>query len=124
MLPIVVAIGLTIATVAGFITWSTTRTDEHALARQTRLLEQALADQIATVPTTQSEFAISDGAIAAVETGDLDWLNENIGAVAFDYAGQSRVFIIDGAGEPVYAMRDGGQVPPRRLKPSALPSPR
>lgn len=111
MVPIIVAIVVTIGTVAGFIAWSIGRTDEHALARQTKLLQQALADQIAAVPVGQEDLAVSDEAITAVAERDLDWLNENLGASAFNYYGQSRVFLIDANGKPVYAMRDGGQVP-------------
>jgi diguanylate cyclase (GGDEF)-like protein len=111
MLPIILAVMVTVATVAAFVTWSTGRTDEHALARQTRLLERALADQLAGVPIDQEDLAVSDDALQAMEAHNLDWLNENIGASAFNYYGHGRVYLIDGAGRPVYAMRDGGQVP-------------
>lgn len=110
MLPIVLAVVITIGTAAVFVTWSISRTDAHALARQTTLLEQALADQTALVPEGQGELAVWDQALTAVDNRDLDWLNENIGATAFDSYGQSRVYLVDAGGDAVYAMRDGGQV--------------
>jgi diguanylate cyclase (GGDEF)-like protein len=115
-LPILIAILVTIGTVAGFIAWSIGRTDEHALARQTTLLQRALADQIAAIPEGQMDLAIWDEALDAVADRDLTWLNENIGASAFDYYGHSRVYLIDGGGKPIYAMRDGGQVPAKSFE--------
>ena len=116
MVPIIIAVVVTIGTVAGFITWSIGRTDEHALARQTRLLEQALADQIAAIPEGQIDLAVWDDALDAVARRDLSWLNENIGASAFDYYGHSRIYLIDPKGKPIYAMRDGGQVPAKSFE--------
>lgn len=117
MVPIIIAIMVTTGTVASFVTWSVGRTDDHALARQTRLLEQALADRIATVPVDQEELAVWDEAVAAVAERDVDWLNENIGATAFNVYGQSRLYLLDANGKPIYAMRDGGQVPAKAVEP-------
>nr|WP_295888379.1 diguanylate cyclase [uncultured Devosia sp.] len=116
MLPIVIAILVTTGTVASFVTWSVGRTDDHALARQTRLLEQALADQMAAVPVGQEDLAVWDEAVTAVAERDVDWLNENIGATAFNAYGQSRVYLLDANGKPIYAMRDGGQVPAKAVE--------
>jgi sensor domain CHASE-containing protein len=117
MLPIIIAILVTTGSVAGFVTWSVGRADDHALARQTRLLEQALADQIAAVPFGQEELAVWDEAVTAVAERDVDWLNENIGATAFNIYGQSRIYLLDANGKPIYAMRDGGQVPGKAVEP-------
>jgi diguanylate cyclase (GGDEF)-like protein len=117
MLPVVIAILVTTGSVAGFVTWSVGRADDHALARQTRLLEQALADQIAAVPFGQEELAVWDEAVTAVAERDVDWLNENIGATAFNIYGQSRIYLLDANGKPIYAMRDGGQVPSKAVEP-------
>jgi diguanylate cyclase (GGDEF)-like protein len=117
MLPIIIAILVTTGSVAGFVTWSVGRADDHALARQTRLLEQALADQIAAVPFGQEELAVWDEAVTAVAERDVDWLNENIGATAFNVYGQSRIYLLDANGKPIYAMRDGGQVPSKAVEP-------
>ena len=116
MVPIILAITMTIGTVAGFITWSITRTDEHALARQTTLLQQALADKVASVPVGQVDLAVWDEALDALETRDLQWLNENIGSTAFSSYGQGRVYLLDANGKPIYAMRDGGQVPAKAFE--------
>ena len=117
MVPIVIAILVTIGTVAGFITWSIGRTDEHALARQTTLLQQALADKAAAIPVGQMDLAVWDEALAAIADRDLQWLNENIGGSAFDSYGQGRVYLLDANGKPIYAMRDGGQVPAKAFEP-------
>ncbi|WP_082531053.1 diguanylate cyclase [Devosia sp. Root436] len=116
MVPIVIAILVTIGTVAGFVTWSIGRTDEHALARQTTLLQQALADKVAAIPVGQMDLAVWDEALTAIEDRDLQWLNENIGGSAFDSYGQGRVYLLDANGKPIYAMRDGGQVPAKAFE--------
>lgn len=117
MLPIIIAILVTTATVASFVTLSVRRADDHALARQTRLLERALADQMAAVPLGQEDLAVWDEAVEAVADRDVDWLNENIGATAFNVYGHSRLYLLDAGGKPVYAMRDGGQVPAKAVEP-------
>ena len=81
------------------------------MAQQTRLMQQALADQVAAVPQGQADLAVWDEALAAVDAHDTKWFNDNIGASGFNYYNQSRIFILDGDLKPVYAMRDGGQVP-------------
>ena len=111
MVPVIIAILITIGTVAGFITWSIGRTDDHALARQTSLLQQALADKVAALPVGQMDLAVWDDALTALQDRDLQWLNENFGAAAFASYGQGRLYLLDASGKPVYAMRDGGQVP-------------
>ena len=75
MVPNILAITITIGTVAGFIAWSIGRTDEHALARQTTLLQQALADKVASVPVGQADLAVWDEALDAMASRDLTGLN-------------------------------------------------
>lgn len=111
MLPIVFTVLATVGIVAGFVLWSTGRSDQHALARQTKLVERALADQAERLPIDQADLAIWDDMLAAVENVDIDWIDGNLGSVAFDYYGHNRLYVVDATVNPIYAMRDGGQVP-------------
>ena len=70
LVPVVVAILTTIATVVAFITWSISRTDADALARQVTLLERALEDQVTALPERQAELAIGDAALTAMAAHD------------------------------------------------------
>ncbi|MEO5808010.1 diguanylate cyclase domain-containing protein [Devosia sp.] len=110
MLPVLFAIVITVGTVAGFVIWSTSRTDEHALARETALVAKAMTDQLANMPRVQGDFAVWDEALDAVENRDIEWLDTNMGGDIFEGYGHNRNYILDADLHPVYAMRDGGQV--------------
>ncbi|WP_170848445.1 diguanylate cyclase [Devosia sp. YR412] len=101
----------TIATVTAFIAWSISRTDAEALARQATLVERAMQDQIAAVPQRQADLAIGDEALTAIASHDTNWLNDHVGAPAYEKHGQNRVYLLDADTNPVYAMRDGDEAP-------------
>ena len=44
--PVVAAVGITVATVAGFVYWSTAKSDGRALARETHLVAEVIAQQV------------------------------------------------------------------------------
>lgn len=117
MLPVVLAITITVVAVASFVAWSTARTDDHALTRETALVANALADQLKAMPAIQVDYAVWDEALTAVAEGDTAWLDENIGAAAYEAYGQQRSYVLNSKLRPVYAMRDGGEVPAKAFEP-------
>ncbi|KFL32007.1 hypothetical protein JP75_06350 [Devosia riboflavina] len=111
LLPIVVVTGITILALAGFLAWSAQRIDADALAREKLLLERALQEQKSQMYIAQEELAVWDEAVTALDTGDVQWLVDNLGVYAFDFYGHNRSFVLDSALKPIVAVSDGGQVP-------------
>ena len=116
MVPVLLAITITTAAVAGFVVWSTNRTDEHALARETALVAKALTDQLEAMPRIQADLAVWDEALEAVGRGDTAWLDDNLGAGLYETYGQERSYVLDAELHPVFAMRDGGRVPAKAFE--------
>jgi diguanylate cyclase (GGDEF)-like protein len=115
LLPIVVATGVTIAALAGFLAWSAQRIDEDAFARDKQLLERALEELQTQLYLVQDEVATWDDAVDAVATRDQDWLVENMGIYAYEGYGHNRTLILSAANEPIMAMRDGGTIRPKAV---------
>jgi diguanylate cyclase (GGDEF)-like protein len=116
MVPVLLAIAVTMAALAGFVVWSTSRTDEHALARETALVANALVDQLDSMPRIQVDLAVWDEALDAVARRDTGWLDENLGAGLYEVYGQERSYVLDAGLHPVFAMRDGGRVPAKAFE--------
>jgi len=116
MVPVVLAIVITVAAVASFVLWSTTRTDAHALDRETALVANALRDQLEGMPLIQRDWAVWDESLTAAEQRDTDWLNDNLGGNFYETFGHERSFVLDGNLRPIYAMRDGGKVPAKAFE--------
>lgn len=112
LLPVVISGLLALFTLAAFMIWSTGKADQHATDRQVRLAERALADQVSAVPSAMLDLAAWDESLNAIAQGDIAWLDQNLGTSAYQYYGLDRTFVLDGDLNPVYAMRDGGQVAP------------
>lgn len=112
LLPILAVTGITILALAGFLAWSAQRVDNDALTREKQLLERALDELKSQVYIAQEELAVWDEAVTAAETGDRQWLFDNLGVQAFNFYGHDRTFVVDKALKPIMAVRDGGQVPP------------
>jgi diguanylate cyclase (GGDEF)-like protein len=116
LLPIVLALVVTVAAVACFVVWSTNRTDEHALSRETALVDNALRDQLEAMPRIQSDWAVWDESLIAVDGHDIDWIDGNLGGNMYETFGQERSFVLDSKLRPIYAMRDGGKVPAKAFE--------
>ena len=112
LLPILAVTGITILALAGFLAWSAQRVDNDALTREKQLLERALDELKSQVYIAQEELAVWDEAVTAAETGDRQWLFDNLGVQAFNFYGHDRTFVVDKALKPIMAVRDGGQVSP------------
>ena len=78
VLPVVAAVGITVATVAGFAYWSTAKSDDRALARETHLVAQVISAEMKTLTGQQNYYSEWDEAITALKGKDLDWIDENL----------------------------------------------
>ena len=112
VLSMLAAIVLLAGLAAGFIVFSTMKSDDRALERQSRLVAHMLDRTRADMVAEQVYTAAWDEAVVAL-SGDIDstWVAENLGYGIFADYGYNRVYVLDPAGTPIYAMRDGGDVP-------------
>jgi diguanylate cyclase (GGDEF)-like protein len=110
LLPIVVAVLVTLGTAGTFIVWSTAKSDERALERQTRLVSHILEQQQRAVGLELLEVTVWDEAVESVRARDIDWIDESLGAYFYDLFGHNRIYVLDPEMDAVYAMRDGGKV--------------
>jgi diguanylate cyclase (GGDEF)-like protein len=112
VLSMVAAVILFAGLAIGFIIFSTLKSDDRALERQSKLVAHMLDRTRADMIAEQVYTAAWDDALVAL-TGeiDMDWVAENLGYGVFADFGYNRIYVLDPAGKPVYAMREGGDVP-------------
>jgi diguanylate cyclase (GGDEF)-like protein len=112
LLPVIVAVLVTVGTAAGFILWSTAKSDDRALERQTRLVGHILTKERQYIGEELADVSPWDDAIFALEPRiDPEWIDENLGAGFYESYGHHRIYVLDPQLRPVYAMRDGGSAP-------------
>lgn len=91
--------------------------DARALARQTEFALRGLQAEFDAVPKAQQGSTIWTEAVLAVRRGDQAWIEENFGPWMSEYFGFEASFILDPAGEPVYAMVEGLSRSPETFAP-------
>lgn len=116
VLPVMLAVCITGVTVAGFVLWATARSDERALQRETRLAGQVIAQEMAALAGHQNYYSAWDEAITALSAGDVDWLDANLASELYDAATFDRIYVLDRAATPLYAMYGGGRTAPERFE--------
>jgi diguanylate cyclase (GGDEF)-like protein len=109
VLPVLAAVGITVATVAGFVYWSTAKSDDRALARETHLVSQVVAAEMKTLTDQQNYYSAWNEAITALRDKDLDWIDENLASELFSNDHFDRIYVLDPAVQPLYAMYGGGK---------------
>jgi len=115
MLPVILAVGITGVTVAGFALWATARSDERALQRETRLAEQVIARAMEALFGHQDYYSAWDEAIVALAETDADWIDDNMASELYDAGAFDRIYVLDHSGMPLYAMHGGGRTAPERF---------
>ncbi len=106
----IVAVLVTVGTATWFIVWSTTKSDDRALERQTRLVSHILAKEHEYLGDQLADISPWDDAVYALEDGiDIDWVDDNLGADFYENYGHNRLYVLDPDLKPIYAMRDGGK---------------
>src|SRR5262245_18778202 len=109
VLPVAAAVGITVATVAGFVYWSTAKSDDRALSRETHLVAQVIAAEMKTLAGQQTYYSDWDEAITALKDKDLDWIDENLASELYSSGHFDRIYVLDPAARPLYAMYGGGK---------------
>lgn len=109
LLPVLVAVLVAVGTASSFVVWSTTRSDDSALARQSRLVSHILGKEREYLSDYQSDISPWDDVIDAIEGGiDIEWVSENLGADFYENYATHRIYLLDPDMRPRFAMRDGG----------------
>lgn len=116
VLPVIAAVGITVATVAGFVYWSTAKSDDRALARETHLVAQVIAAEMKTLTGQQTYYSDWDEAITALKDEDLDWIDEKMASELYSNGGFDRVYVLDPAARPLYAMYGGGKTAAQKFE--------
>ncbi|MEP9385930.1 EAL domain-containing protein [Mesorhizobium sp. KR9-304] len=101
-----------LAIVVGFGFFATLEADRVSLEKQKAFVAAGIADEMAEVVRQQKSVTEWDDSILAARRGDQAWMAENLGEWMHAYYGLDRVYVLDAAGRPVHAMRDGGTLAP------------
>jgi len=109
VLPVLLAVCVTGATVAGFVLWSAARSDERALQRESHLATQVIAQQMRTLAEHQDYNSNWDEAITALAEGDVDWFDTEMASELYAASAFDRIYVLGHDVTPLYAMHGGGQ---------------
>jgi diguanylate cyclase (GGDEF)-like protein len=109
VLPVVAAVGITVATVAGFVYWSTAKSDDRALQRETHLVAQVISQQIKTLADRQNYYSNWDEAITALQEQDMEWFDSNLASELYGSDRFDRIYVLDPDARALYAMYNGGK---------------
>lgn len=95
------------------IYWATHASDAVSVERQARSAQHAMEMSVDELALQQETVAVWDLAAAAlaVPRPSTSWIHENIGGWLYKMFKHDEVFVLDGLGRPLYASRDGEQVP-------------
>jgi diguanylate cyclase (GGDEF)-like protein len=102
------------AIIGGVLHLSTTRSDELALERQSRLVALALRLSVTEIATDQEASTFWDDAVTRTRERPLDlkWLDNNLGVWFHTYYKHDETYLLDPANRPIYAMQNGVRVRP------------
>src|SRR5688500_12111075 len=101
-----------LAVVVGFGFFATLKTDRDSLEKQKAFVAAGIADERAELERQQTSVTVWDDSVTAARNGDQAWMAENLGEWMHAYYGQDRVYVLDAAGRPIHAMRDGKTLAP------------
>jgi len=117
LIPVIIAVVVTVGTAAAFVIWSAAKSDDRALARQTKLVSHMLGKEHEYIASEQNDVTSWDDAFFAFDSRpDIEWIDENLGAGFFENHGYNRIYVLDPHLRPVYAMREGGKVAPQTFE--------
>lgn len=122
LIPVIVAVVVTAGTAAAFVLWSASKSDDRALQRQTRLVGHILSQERDYIAGAEQGATGWDDAVVALRDRDLEWVDENLGRGIYDTYAHNRIYVLDHALKPIYALRDGGTAPAQTSRPIALRS--
>ena len=109
LVPVILAVLTMLGTTAGFMMWSTTKSDERALERQTSLVGHILEREREAIAAEMLEVTQWDEAAEGLAANDLEWVDAELGPYFYGLFGHNRIYVLSPDFTPVYAMRDGGR---------------
>jgi sensor domain CHASE-containing protein len=101
-----------LAMVIGFGFFATMQADEDSLEKQKIFVANGVREQVDAVVRQQQSVTVWDDSVVNAKANNQDWMAENLGAWMYTYYGHDRVYVLDAAGRPIHAMRDGKTVSP------------
>src|SRR4051794_1873895 len=124
-LPTAVTIFLLAAIVGAILEFSTYRTDQLALERQTERVRVGVEQSVLAVTVDQEASTYWDDAVTETRKRplDLEWIDNNLGVWFHTYYQFDEVYILDQRDAPIYAMQNGRRALPAsftRVAPATL----
>ena len=117
LLPVVLALVITAATVLGFVFWSTANIDERALERQSAMFEQIIEASRTRLEHELASVAVRDDTVVNTRlTFNFTWVDRNLGRWMHEFFGHNRIVVLDALAQPLYMAVDGVSVPPQTYR--------
>ena len=102
LLPVVLALGITAASVLGFVFWSTANIDARALERQSTMFEHVIQAQRARLEHELASIAARDDTVVNTKLMfNFNWVDRNIGQWMYQFFGHNRVVILNAIAQPL-----------------------
>ena len=123
-LPTALTLVVLAAIVGAVLQFSTSRTDELALTRQTQRVKVGIEEGLNEVTVDQEASTFWDDAVLRTRQRPLDlgWIDNNLGVWFHTYYKIDETYLLDPENRPIYAMRDGHRVAPATFARVAHPS--
>lgn len=115
LLPVIVAVALTVALAAGFIVWSAGRSDDRSLTRQQAMAAKMTATAKQDFATTQTDEVLRWDDVEVFLKGEpaAAAIDNYFGEDEYRTYGHERVYVLDANLNPVYAARAGQKADPK-----------
>ena len=111
LLPVLVALIVTAASVLGFVFWSTANIDHRSLERQKTVLEHGLVARRDTIARELKSIAHRDEAVVNTRLMfSYGWVHANMGRWMHEMFGLNRAVVLNAAAHPLYVMENGEAV--------------
>ena len=106
-LPTAITLIVLAAIVGAVLQFSTSRTDELALSRQTQRVKVGIEQEINEVTVDQEASTYWDDAVVRTRQRplDLEWIDNNLGVWFHTYYKVDETYLLDPADRPIYASR-------------------
>ena len=113
-LPTALTLLVLAAIVGAVLQFSTSRTDDLAVMRQTQRVKVQLEHELNAITIDQEASTYWDDAVLRTRQRplDLDWIDNNLGVWFHTYYKIDETYLLDPDNRPIYAMRDGRRVAP------------
>ncbi len=122
LLPVVLVLVVTAASVLTFVLWSAISIDESALERQRSIASRAIEGHKGDLLRDLKSIFIPDRVLTNTQLpSNIEWMEDNIGAWMHEFHGVDGIVVFSGNNAPVYLMNDGISVTATRLEPASDP---